>query len=49
MCKCKKINLTKKNLKYLNNNLIFFWTGKLRLSNKNLSQQRKILMQILKI
>ena len=37
----KKINLTKKNFKYLNNNLIFFWTGKLRLSNKNLSEQKK--------
>ena len=37
----KSINLTKKNLKYLNDNSIFFWTGKLRLSNKNLSQQKK--------
>ena len=37
----KKINLTKKNLKYLNDNSIFFWTGKLRLSNKNLFEQKK--------
>lgn len=37
----KRVNLKNKNLKYLNENLIFFWTGKLRLSNKNLLQQKK--------
>ena len=30
----KRVNLKNKNLKYLNENLIFFWTGKLRLSKK---------------
>lgn len=37
----KKINLKDTNLEYLKRNLIFFWTGKLRLSNKNLLQQKK--------
>ena len=36
-----KIHLSKKKLNYINDNLIFFWTGKSRLSNKNLSQQKK--------
>lgn len=37
----KNISLIKKNLQKLNNNLIFFWTGKLRLSNQNLTEQKK--------
>ena len=37
----RRVNLKNKNLKYLNENLIFFWTGKVRSSNKNLLQQKK--------
>lgn len=37
----KKINIVQKNKKYLNNNLLFFWTGRTRLSNKNLNDQKK--------
>jgi len=36
-----KITISKKNLNLLNNNLIFFWTGRTRLSNKNLISQKK--------
>ena len=36
-----KITISKKNLNILNNNLIFFWTGRTRLSNKNLVSQKK--------
>jgi len=36
-----KIKISKKKLKFINDNLMFFWTGKSRLSNKNLSQQKK--------
>ena len=36
-----KINISKKKLNYIQENLIFFWTGKTRLSNKNLSKQKK--------
>ena len=39
--KVNKINISKKKLKLINDNLIFFWTGKSRLSNKNLSNQKK--------
>lgn len=44
----KNINIKEKNLKYLNDNLIFFWTGKLRISNKNLTEQKKNLKANLK-
>lgn len=37
----KKINLTKKNAKYLSKNLLFLWTGKTRLSKGNLTKQKK--------
>ena len=36
-----QIFISKKNLKFLNNNLVFFWTGRTRLSNKNLISQKK--------
>ena len=36
-----KISIPKKKIELLNKNLIFFWTGKSRLSNKNLSLQKK--------
>jgi len=36
----KKIIISKKNLNYLNQNLLFLWTGKTRLSNKNLTEQK---------
>lgn len=36
-----KINISKRKISYINKNLIFFWTGKSRLSNRNLSQQKK--------
>ena len=37
----KKITVLKKNLNYLNQNILFVWTGKTRLSNKNLNSQKK--------
>ncbi|MDA7489567.1 hypothetical protein N9A46_05145 [Candidatus Pelagibacter ubique] len=37
----KKISISKKNKNYLNQNMLFFWTGKSRLSNKNLNSQKK--------
>ncbi len=37
----KKIPISKKNRDYLNKNLLFFWTGRTRLSNKNLTSQKK--------
>jgi D-glycero-alpha-D-manno-heptose-7-phosphate kinase len=36
-----KITIMKKNLDFLNKNMLFFWTGKSRLSNKNLDSQKK--------
>lgn len=36
-----QISISKKNLNFLNNNLVFFWTGRTRLSNKNLISQKK--------
>ena len=39
--KIDTINISKKKLHFINDNLIFFWTGKSRSSNKNLSQQKK--------
>jgi len=37
----KKISISKKNQNYLNQNLLFLWTRKTRLSNKNLNSQKK--------
>ena len=39
--KVKKVFISKQNKEFLNNNLLFFWTGISRLSNKNLTQQKK--------
>ena len=36
-----KLNVSKQKKSQINRNLIFFWTGKSRLSNQNLSQQKK--------
>tara|TARA_X000000368_G_C23020792_1_gene707874 strand:- start:104 stop:1114 length:1011 start_codon:yes stop_codon:yes gene_type:complete len=36
-----KIMISKKNLEFLNRNLLFLWTGKTRLSKNNLIQQKK--------
>ena len=37
----QKITIMKKNLDFLNKNMLFFWTGKSRLSNKNLDFSKK--------
>ena len=37
----KKISISKKNKEYLNQSFLFFWTNKTRLSNKNLTSQKK--------
>lgn len=37
----KKIKISKKKINYLNNNLLFLWTGQTRLSKGNLTNQKK--------
>lgn len=37
----KKIKISKKKINYLNNNLLFLWTGQTRLSKGNLTKQKK--------
>jgi len=37
----EKITIPKKNLNYLNQNFLFLWTGKTRLSKNNLTEQKK--------
>ena len=37
----EKITISKKNLNYLSQNLLFLWTGKTRLSKNNLTEQKK--------
>ena len=39
--KVKTVNISKINKKILNKNILFFWTGKSRLSKNNLVQQKK--------